>query len=241
MCITSLKNPLVDHLLQLKQDKKYRRAQNLMLYTGLKSILEHKRMVKRIFCLENFDASAFSGFEVVRVSAQIIAKVSGLVKPEGVMAEMQLPKFTTLAGLSKILVLDGVSDPGNMGTLLRTAIAFNWQGVFFLPGGCDPFNEKVIRSAKGAHFDILISEGSAAELGQLIQQEKLTPVVADLSGSSINDFLSVKKMALVLGNEAHGPSSEIKTLCQKVSIEMSPLMESLNVAVAGSILLYLYR
>ena len=79
-------------------------------------------------------------------------KISGMQTPEGLVVEIEMPKPAPLEGLKYLLALDGVSDPGNVGALLRTALALGWQGIFILDESCDPFNDKALRSARGATF-----------------------------------------------------------------------------------------
>ncbi len=140
-----------------------------------------------------------------------------------------------------MLALDGISDPGNLGNILRTALALGWEGVFILHEGCDPFNEKTMRAARGANFRIPIQSGTIEDLKILIQTNKLLPYVASLKGTSVTSLTPNENTILVLGNEAHGPSEEIVNLCQSVKIPMPGDMESLNVSVAGGILMFMLR
>jgi TrmH family RNA methyltransferase len=173
------------------------------------------------------------------VSEEIIKKISGSLHPEGIIVEVELPRPQKFKAPKKVLILDKVSDPGNLGTLLRTALAFGWDGVFLIKGGCDPFNDKALRASKGALFHLPYFEGTWENAKELIVSESLKPVAADLTGSQIDQFTIPNKIALALGNEAHGLSDEIKAYCSLVTIPMKKeLMESLNVAVAGGILMH---
>jgi len=109
-----------------------------------------------------------------------------------------------------------------------------------LPNCCDPYNEKAIRAARGAHFKFPLSKGTTRDLERLVQKG-YQPLVADLRGADPQSIPVAKQRILVLGNEAQGPSSSILKLCQPISIPMKGEMESLNVAIAGGILLYLMR
>jgi TrmH family RNA methyltransferase len=162
-----------------------------------------------------------------------------MISPEGVIAEVRMPSFVLLDKAKQVLALDGISDPGNMGTLLRTALALGWDAVYFLPGSCDPFNEKTIRAARGAHFKLSLAKGNDEQLHEWVKRNKVQSVVADIKGQVPENVPAAQCRLLVLGNEAHGASAAIRQFCQPVTIPMPGEMESLNVAIAGGILLYL--
>jgi TrmH family RNA methyltransferase len=113
-----------------------------------------------------------------------------------------------------------------------------WEGAFLVGEGCDPFNEKALRAARGATFRLPLRTGSWDELQALATENHWVPLVADLDGKAPSSFHEIKQGILVLSNESHGPSDAALRFCQKVSIPMSGKMESLNVAVAGGILMY---
>ena len=154
----------------------------------------------------------------------VFRKITGQPSPEGVVAEFPLPKPSSLKGLDYVLVLDRVMDPGNMGMLLRSALALGFEGVLFLEGCVDPFNEKALAAARGALFRLPYCFGTLDDIDAPL-------LVADLEGAPL---AFQKRCALVLGNEAQGSQIE----APKVSIPHKGEMESLNVAAAGSILMY---
>lgn len=242
--LTSLQNPLVKHLAKLRLNRTYREEHGTVLVEGTKLIQEisahtpiRTLLIKEgIRPPENINAK-----ESFVVTDAIINKIAGTVSPEGILAEVPLPTASSLKGKSHILALDGVRDPGNMGTLLRTAVAFGWDGVFLLDGSVDPFNDKALRAAKGATFRLPMRTGSWADLLQLIAAEGLSPIAADIDGIAIDTFTAPKKVILILGNEGEGLSDNATQNATKVTIPMSGQMESLNVAVAGGILMQLLR
>ena len=236
--ITSLQHPLVKHFIKLRLDRDYRQSQQKVVIEGLKPILELLPYVTQILYTSAYTKHVQNFHQTIEVTEGIIQKISGMTTPEGIIAEVQMPSFTTLDTCDFILVLDGISDPGNLGTLLRTALALGWEGVYFLPGGCDPFNEKVLRAARGAHFKLKLSHGTVETLQETIRTSQQDIWVADIQGKSLNEIQLKNSCMLVLGNEAHGASEGIKKICKPVTIPMSGPMESLNVAVAGGILLY---
>lgn len=239
--ITSTQHPLVKHWVKLLQSKDYR-------YENQKILIEGKKLVNEVSSLFPLDKLIVSNKNLIPkgirtdtifiVSESIMNKISGVQKAEGVMAELPMPAEQNLNNKNYIIVLDRINDPGNMGTLLRTALALDWQGVFIIEGSCDPYNDKALRAAKGATFKIPFRIGSWPQLTSLMSQENWEPYVADLTGINLTLIKKAPKRLLILGNESKGPSLEALSNCTKITIPMNPQMESLNVSVAGAILMY---
>ena len=238
--LTSLQHPLVKYLVKLRTESAYRYEHQSLVLEGIKPIREVASHIRKLFYTPNYASyiSSFSG-EKWEVTESILQKMSGMVSPEGVIAEVSMPPFVSLDKSYQVLALDGISDPGNVGTLLRTALALGWDTIYFLPGSCDPFNEKALRAARGAHFKLALARGTAESLQQWVHACHISSVVADIHGMAPSQIPTAKRHVLVLGNEAHGASAAIRQFCQPVTIPMPGEMESLNVAVAGGILLYL--
>lgn len=236
--IASLHNPLVKHLIKLKENKKYREAKGAVLITGFKLIKElaERHPPRKIFVEKLEDALPCP--EIYQVSYGIIKKITQLPSPEPIMAEFALPSCSDLKDKAPLLVLDAIQDPGNLGTLLRTALAFGWQGVFFLPGCVDPFNEKVMRASRGALFQLPFREGSWEEFLQLKEQNSLKAYIADIEGRAFHSIEPEKNSLLLLSNEAQGVSAKAKDLGETITIPMEGASESLNVSIAGAILMY---
>ena len=173
--------------------------------------------------------------QILLVTPEIIEKISGTQSPEPYLAEVPLPSSSNLEKKRHLLALDGVSDPGNVGTLFRTALALGFDGVFLTKNSADPFMNKALRAAKGATFHLPIQIGTEEDLAILIKENDLTPYIADGKGSS--KTLLTSPLILILGNEANGPSKILKALGQLISIPIANETESLNVAVAGGILM----
>ncbi|MCH9611011.1 MAG: 23S rRNA (guanosine-2'-O-)-methyltransferase RlmB [Chlamydiales bacterium] len=211
MKITSLDNPLVKHYVKLREKRRYREEHNSILVASKKLVEELSADFERKSCIDD-------------ASEAVFRKVTGHGAPGDLVAEFEMPKPSSLSGLDFILVLDGVQDPGNLGMLLRTALALGWQGVLFLEGCCDPFNEKALSASRAALFYLPFAFGDLSEIEAPI-------LVADLKGEAPT---RQSGCALVLGNEGSGPRVEGR----RVSIPQSGKMESLNVAAAGSILMY---
>jgi TrmH family RNA methyltransferase len=237
--ISSLQNPLVKHLVRLRQEGDYRMEHRLIVLEGVKPIQEANGIIQLFYTAPYVSQTSFFNGEEFEITDQVLRKISGMNSPEGIAAVVKMPASISLDKQRYVVALDGINDPGNMGTLLRTALAFGWEAVYFLPGGCDPFNEKVLRAARGAHFKLPFASGTAEDLQRWCEKNGVEPLVADLKGKSPNQRVDRESCLLVVGNEAHGPSAKILSFCKAVTIPMPGEMESLNVAIAGGILLYL--
>jgi TrmH family RNA methyltransferase len=243
--LTSLQHPLIKHFVKLQRESDYRYEKKSIVVEGIKPIREiaGRCRIKTLIATDRAiipeDISIKT--EVFLVTASWMEKASGMKSPEGLLAEVQMPEFHSLQGMRWILALDGINEPGNMGTLLRTALAFGWEGVFILKNSCDPYNEKVIKASRGALFRLPMRRGDWKELDEIIRRESIQPIAADLTGAKPEEIEECRGRVLVLGNEARGISEEAKQTCLKVTLPMRGDMESLNVAVAGGILMYLLK
>lgn len=162
--------------------------------------------------------------------------------PQGVLAIGRIParSFDSLkiGTHLRLLVLDAVQDPGNLGTILRTCAAFGVTATIALPGTVDLWNPKVVRAAMGAHFRHVAFHSTPEELFTFLAKEKLELVGTDAKGESITSFAAPGRLALVVGNEGAGLSDVMRgKVTRNVSIPIQPGVESLNVAVATGILL----
>lgn len=242
--ITSPQHPLVKHLVKLRQQRAYRYQEKSCVLIGSKVVEElgEQNLAVRLFVERGKPfPSGLKAKECYEVSSEVLKKISGQGAPESWVVEIAMPIPPSLEAARELLVLDGVADPGNLGTLLRTALAFGWQGVFLLPSCCDPYNDKALAAARGATFRLPWRSGSYEELESILDKTGLPCLVADPQGQAlaIQDPTFNQGKCLVLGNEGHGPSAWVKDRGEKVALLMPGNMESLNVAIAGSIFLYL--
>ncbi|QVL57882.1 MAG: RNA methyltransferase [Simkaniaceae bacterium] len=234
--IKSLQHPIVKHLVKLRKERRYRLEKESLLLEGKKMIFEYCGPIKIL--LTTKDAPIPNHLHpktTLFVSFEIIEKISGTKAPEPYLAEVPLPSSSTLEGKERLLALDGISDPGNVGTLIRTALALGFDGIFLTKNSADPFMDKALRAAKGATFHLPIQMGTEEELIALIKKNGLIPYIADGNGSTKTALTS--PLILILGNEANGPSQTLKKLGQLIAIPIVKETESLNVAVAGGILM----
>ena len=236
--ITSTQHPIVKRFVKLRQDKTFRYSEKSVVIVGKRLVQEisHRFKIKTLIIDREFPGIVAE--KTFFATPEILKKITSLAEPEGIAAELPLPEKQSLLGKKYILVLDKISDPGNLGTLLRTALALGWEGAFLTPQSADPFNEKALRAAKGASFFLPLCEGSYDELDELIKHNCMMAYVADLKGHSLHEIQGHSPLALILGSESHGPSHWSKQRAIPISIPMREEIESLNVASAGSILMY---
>ena len=180
------------------------------------------------------------------VSDDELASAADTDAPQGVLAIAQVPDrnpaLLTLGAASRILVLDAVQDPGNVGTLVRTAAALGVSATLALPGTVDLWNAKVVRSAMGAHFHHFCLPGSWDDVDALRRDHGVAVWAADASGEPLGERNAPSRVALVVGNEGSGLSTEARRRADHViALPIAADVESLNVAVAAGIILYELR
>jgi len=184
--------------------------------------------------------------EVAEVSESELASAAETESPQGVLAIAEIPASSTdeLTDLraDRVLVLDAIQDPGNVGTILRTAAALGVDATIALPGTVDPWNAKVVRGAMGAHFHHRVVQSSWEALQPVRERLQLAWWGADASGDPVASIRAPERLALVVGNEGNGLTALTRARVDRlVSLPLAPATESLNVAVATGILLYLLR
>jgi TrmH family RNA methyltransferase len=239
--IISLQHPLVKHWVQLRTDKSFREEEKQVLLMGEKLIRELSEEMEIKTLITNRPVSDIPSAEQWVVTDAILKKITGLEQPDGFAAEVALPAQQDLREKKYLLILDQISDPGNLGTLLRSALALEWEGVIFTPGTVDPFNDKALRAAKGANFRLPYAKWTHEELVQWIQEKTVHAYTADIEGRPINQIAFKPPLALILSNEGAGPGLWSESCAEKITIPMNQQIESLNVASSGAILLYTMR
>jgi len=185
---------------------------------------------------------AARGVPVLEVEPRLLAEVAQTQTSQGILAVAPLPDLPMPVIPGLVLVVDGLRDPGNLGTLLRSAAAAGVDAVLLGPGTVDSSNPKVVRAAMGAHFRVPICALGWAEIAEIVRRpvRPLRAWVADVSGAL--DYTAVDwtaPSALIVGGEAHGPSPEARALADAtVRIPMPGPVESLNAATAGAVVLF---
>lgn len=173
------------------------------------------------------------------LSPELLDRISETVSPQSIVAVVAAPQLPLPAAAALSLVLDGVRDPGNAGTLLRTAAAAAVDQVLFGPGCVDPFNGKVMRAAMGAHFRVpLRTLENWDALGTLLSAGQSLYLASAQGDLRYDEVDWSRPSALVLGSEAHGASPQVRAGAATVAIPMAAATESLNVAAAGAAILF---
>lgn len=241
MLLTSPQNSKVAKARKLL-DKKYRKSSGLYLIEGERLISDaqkHGAHIEEIFVKQSVaDKLAFD--EAVVLVDNVFAKLQDTVNSQGVIAVVRQPEQRFDAPNGNCIVLDGLQDPGNVGTLIRTAAACGFSDVFAV-NSVDLFSPKVLRSAMSAHFCVgLHQTDDIADVFRLLNSADCQIVAADMEGENVFTARLSPKVALVLGNEGNGLSEYSRRNAHiTVSLPMQNDFESLNVAVAGSVIMYL--
>eukprot|EP00980_Cylindrotheca_fusiformis_P013542 scaffold3450_cov114-Cylindrotheca_fusiformis.AAC.47 len=282
----SSRDPFSKDLISSPKSKSVRLVQNLLakrkkrlemgqtVVEGPKIVLEllanpfTQSLVQKVFVSEDDylldyheKLSSLGDSQLQLVTSELMKSMTTTVSPQGIVAIVDIPSYTTVPTSQNpiYLVLDGVSDPGNVGTLLRSSLAVGCSGVIFLPGSCDPWSPKVVRSAMGSSFSprlpIVHSPCWQSALATLQSWNvenvyAATMIDAGRGGTESKPHFSIdwlKPSALVIGNEGAGLNPDIrkaindhKTNLKAVHVPMCPGIESLNAAVCGSVILFEY-
>lgn len=187
-----------------------------------------------------------SSVEVSEISEKDFRSAAETESPQGVIAIGEIPARSLdtleIPSLCRLLLLDGVQDPGNVGTILRTAAALGATATIALPGTVDLWNPKVIRSSMGAQFVHAAFHADSNETLAFLDRNKIELWAADAGGSALNRNDASPRLAVAVGNEGSGLSPEIRAKARKtISLPIAASVESLNVAVAAGIILYELR
>jgi len=177
--------------------------------------------------------------EVEQVTDGLLSSVSETETTQGILAVLNHFPLTIPPSLNFVLILDKIRDPGNLGTLLRSAAAAGVQAVFLPPETTDAFAPKVVRAGMGAHFKLPIHALSWDEIQRVCKSAQLKILLADMDGRSCWQTDLRQPLALIIGGEADGASEQARRLAHdKISIPMPGGSESLNAAVAGALLMF---
>ena len=236
MLITSVNNDKIKELVKLK-DKKYRDVNNLFFVEGkdLCDSAYENGLLRELYILDGYD-NIYDGIPYTYVSHDVMKKISDL----GSVSEYYgvCSKIVESDIGNRILVMDDIQDPGNLGTIIRSAVAFNFDTIVLSTNTVDLYNPKVVRSTKGMLFKInIIVRDIPSFLSRLDDYT--------IYGTDVNDGVNIKdetipeKIAIVIGNEGKGISDEARRCCHKfIYIDMNDKCESLNAGVSASIIMY---
>lgn len=240
--IESRQNAFIKQIRALK-DKKNRDSEGLYIAESVKMVKEALKCVPDDVvyvigtktCLQDIDVPET---KKVEVTDSVFESISTEVSPQGVLAVIRKPQLLLSSPKGKCLLLDRVSDPANVGAILRTAVSAGFKDVYCF-NTADPYSPKSVRASMSGVYKANLYFGALDELLGVINLPK---IVADMNGESVFDFCINKDFCLVIGNEANGVLPKLKQSADyTVSIPMQNGMESLNASVSAGILMYLLK
>lgn len=245
--ITSLQNPRVKLAHGLITRPRTRRKERKIVLEGLRLLrdaIERGNKPEFVFYdpkTVNYDLLADlqnRNIDLSPVSPEVMEHITDTQQPQGIVGVFPMPVPPLPRKPRRVLLLDNVRDPGNMGGLLRTAAAAGVEVVVLSPGCADPYNPKSLRSGMGAHFRIPVVEATWEQIGEYCKP--LQVYLAATDGQQSHDAVDwTKPWALVIGSEAHGVGAEAEALNgQRIAIPMAAATESLNANVAGAVILF---
>ncbi len=246
--ITSKNNELVKESASLKE-KKYRDEKGMYLVEGYKMVREALLAKKKVVRLIGTEAAIReSGIEkymadtpdlkveTVVVSEDVLSRISDCKTPQGLVCVLKKEEYSAEPPEGNCILLDGVSDPGNMGTIIRTAAAVGVKDIY-LVGCCDPFSPKVVRSSMSGIYSVRLHFIGYDDYEKVFKNVEL--IAADMGGENIFGYKPSGNFCIAVGNEANGLSEKTKKAANMIaSIPMTKNAESLNVGVALSVMLY---
>ena len=240
--ITSRKNPLLQQVKKLLSSRKEREQAGLFAADGTKLLAEAVRWypgLKTVILSDGIEADVPDHVRVVRVPGDVMESISPMAAPQGALFLCELPEKKPFVPKQGLLILDGIQDPGNLGTMLRTADDLNIP-VVLLEGCTDPYSHKVVRSSMGAVFRNDVIRSTWAEVSASCRKAGIAVGVTALSDRAVDiRTADVKKMAVVIGSEGQGVRKEIlENADAELIIPMNERCESLNAAVAATIVMW---
>lgn len=257
--ITSTKNTLIKEIVEVKNSSDTRYSTKTILLEGLRLCLDAAFcgvVIKKLFlskeALDKFQDKLStllnSTKEIYLISQRVVDYISSTSSSQGVFALVELPKFASLTDIDAngvYFLLDGVQDPGNVGTILRTAEGFGISGVVLSKGCADAFSQKVIRSSMGSVLRMQLILGHAlTDVLSYMKKSGMRVLSAcvDSTSISLDKLKNSGGIAVILGNEGAGVSAELIEACDEVFfIPMASSIESFNVAVSAAIVAWELR
>lgn len=237
--IDSVNNEKIKYFKKLR-DKKY-------ILEEKKYIVESEHLVEEAYksglLLEVITSKSDTNYDVktTLVSEKVLKSISLLPSAPNIMGVVKYKEGNEIVG-NKIVLLDNVQDPGNVGTIIRSALAFNVDTVILSNDSVNLFNDKMIRSSEGTIFKMNVIKMDLRSAIERIHSLGIKVYYADMNGTIDLDNAKINDYALVLGSEGKGISDYIKELSdESINIPMNNLCESLNVSVTGGIIMYKFR
>lgn len=252
--ITSKDNPEIKDVVKLL-DKKGREKSNRFLAEGLRTVsalIESGITIEKLYVTEknipliqDLNIKIKDMNNVTKqitptiVDDAVLSKISFTQSPSGIIAVFNTPQEMSPKNIENSIILSGIQDPGNLGTLIRTAVATGFEQIFFVDT-CEIWNPKVVQASAGTIGLLKLHNVKWAELQKIKGKKEFCALVVN-NGKPEKD-INFKDVAIVVGSEAHGiPENQLKDCKEKLTLKMQSDVESLNAAVAGSIAMYLAK
>lgn len=239
MILTSKSNQTVKKIASLKE-KKFRKEHSLFLVEGEKMVREvvsSPLEVESVVISDDYLGETYVDNPVI-VSSDVFKFIADEKTPQGILAVVKIPEHKSNDITGDCIVLDGLQDPGNVGTIIRTANAAGYKDICLL-NSVDPYSPKCVRSAMSGLFFVRIHIINTQEI---IKRLKVPIISADMDGENIFTFSPPDKFALAIGNEGNGLSEEVKKLSSyTIKIPMDSCSESLNAGVSAGIAMYILK
>lgn len=241
MLITSKDNNRIKEVRKLL-NKKYSLQKGLFVIEGENLVEEAIKndLLVELFILDGYGCDYKFNYDTVTLD--VMKSMSDLKSTPRLLGVSKIKNNNKIG--TKILILDGIQDPGNAGTIIRNSVAFDIDTIIFSNDSVSPYNEKVLRSTGGMIFNTNILIGNIEELIKEIKDKNIKVIGTSLKSSiSLEKLEKIDEFAIIFGNEGNGVKEDILNLCDKiVRIDMNPKCESLNVGVSSAIILYyLYK
>jgi TrmH family RNA methyltransferase len=249
--ITSLKNPKIQWVRRLQNKGKIRQSEGVFVLEGVRLIeegLNSDWKVNSIFYTDNLGARGRNlignyqarGMQIEEVSENVMRSISDTESPQGILGVFEMREMPIPKALDLILVLDQIREPGNLGTILRSAEAAGVQAIFLTQGTVDPFSPKVLRAGMGAHFRIPVRNVPWGEIESHVKSFGLYTYLASVDDGEIYYRANFRRpLTLIMGGEAQGASQFAYEISDGIiHIPMPGGSDSLNVSVATGILLF---
>lgn len=243
MFIESIHNDIIKLIVSLKE-KKNRDEKSLFVVEGFKQVSEIPKDWKIKFVLVTEKYKDFNTDKLYITTEKIFKKISDTQTPQEILAVVEKKKFdkeTVLSNKGIFVVIDTLQDPGNIGTIIRTAESFGCKGIFISKNSADVYSDKVVRSTMSAIFNIpIVQECDIVSLVQLMKQRQIKTYAFSLdTNNMLSTFKFENNVALIIGNESKGINKNVLDIVDdKIKIDMRGKSQSLNAAVACSVAIY---
>ncbi|HEY8364923.1 MAG TPA: RNA methyltransferase [Haloplasmataceae bacterium] len=241
--ITSINNDKVKYYTKLMNNKKLRDNDRVFIVEGehlVSEAINSGVVIELLISDKKYEK--YEVYEHQYVTVDIIRKICDTMTPQGIIALCKQQEVKSFTRYNRLLLLDNIQDPGNLGTLIRSCDAFNFDGMVLNLQTVDVYNPKVVRATQGAIFRVPVIRQDLKSYISYLRSKDVKIFGTALVGESLSKIKPSENMAFILGNEGNGIDKEILKMTDiNIYIEMNGRSESLNVGVAGSIIMYNFR